>query len=147
MSKLEIFCSVCVKSFSIQDPYDSEDLQVNARAVLATRTAVCGRAGLAAFTGMVEMVLPLTSKHYPQHKKVLVATQDVADAEIMAAAALLRKDAAEEEVVDVKVTVDATWQTHGNHSLYGVFVVASWETGELLDIEVLNKYFGSVPSA
>ena len=45
-------------------PYDNEDLRVNTRAVLASRTAVCGRAGLATFAGMIGMVPPLTSKHY-----------------------------------------------------------------------------------
>ena len=58
------------------------------------------------------------------------------------AAAVLRRavNASEDEVVDVKVTCNATWQKRGHQSLYGVVVVASWETGQVLDIEVLSKY-------
>lgn len=139
VSKLDISCSVCGKSSSIQDPYDNNDLQVNTRAVLASSGH--GLAGLAEFAGMMGMVPPLTSKHYPEHNmKVLVATRDAADEEMKAAAALLRKDATEGDVLDVKVTVDATWQRRGHQSLYGVVVVASWETGQVLDIEVLSKY-------
>ena len=39
------------------------------------------------------------------------------------------------------LTCDATWQKRGHQSLCGVMVVASWENGQVLDIEVLSKRY------
>ena len=44
-----------------------------------------------------------------------------------------------DQIADVKVTCDATWQKRGHQSLFGV-VVASWETGMILDVEALSKH-------
>ena len=38
------------------------------------------------------------------------------------------------------MTCDVTCQKRGHQSLCGVMVVASWETGQVLDIEVLSKW-------
>lgn len=45
-----------------------------------------------------------------------------------------------DEVIDVIVVVDGTWQRRGHTSLYGVIVVSSWLTGQVLAIEVLSKH-------
>ena len=55
------------------------------------------------------------------------------------AAALLRTDVAGDQIADVKVTCDTTWK-HGHQSQFGVVVVASWETGMILDVEALSKH-------
>ena len=62
-----------------------------------------------------------------------------------AAAAHLRKELGANNddvinVIDVKVTCDGTWQRRGHQALYGVVVVASWDTGQVLDTEVLSKW-------
>ena len=57
-----------------------------------------------------------------------------------ASAAHLRKNAVPDEILNVTVTCDATWQKQGHQSLYGVMVVASLETGQVLDVEVLSKW-------
>ena len=44
------------------------------------------------------------------------------------AAAHLRKDPVPDEILNVIVTFDATWQKRVHQLLYGVMVVASWET-------------------
>ena len=44
-----------------------------------------------------------------------------------------------EEVIDILVTVDGTWQKCGCNSLFGVVVVDSWLTGKVLDAVVLSK--------
>ncbi len=143
VTKLAIICSVCGKTGTIMDPYKEEDLQVNTRAVLAARTAGKGRTGLSHFAGMMGMLPPLSQSHYSVHStKVLMATREACNVNMCEAAALLRSNAkaGENEVVDVKVTFDATWQKRGHTSLYGVVVVASWDTGQVLDIEVLSRY-------
>ena len=50
-----------------------------------------------------------------------------------AAAAELRVDARDEELVDVNVTCDGTWSKRGFMVLYGVVVVASWDTSKVLE--------------
>ena len=46
----------------------------------------------------------------------------------------------------MKVTCDGTWSKLGFTVLYGVVVVASWDTGKVLDVELKSK-FCSVCSA
>ena len=141
VSKLEIFCSVCWKMSTITNPYCDEDRQVNTRAVLAARMAGYGRSGLADFAGVMGMVPPVTSHPFTHcNAKLLFATRDAAEADMRKAARELRGDVGEEVVVDVKVTCDGTWQKRGHQNLYGVVVVASWDTGKVLDIEVLSKH-------
>ena len=43
------------------------------------------------------------------------------------------------EVVDVAVTCDGTWSKRGFTATYGVVVVISWETGQVLDYEIMSK--------
>ena len=73
--------------------------------------------------------------HTEQIKK---AMEEEKKSNLSAAAAHLRKDAVPDEILTV--TCDATWQKQGHQSLYGVMVVASLETGQVLDIEVLSKW-------
>ena len=43
-------------------------------------------------------------------------------------------------MTDIVVMCDGTWSKRGFTSLYGVVVVASWESGKVLNTEVLTKY-------
>ena len=139
--KMAICCTVCGKKSKIIDPYCEDDLEVNRRSVLALRVMGKGRSGLATFAGVMGMLPPLTQTHHSYHyDHIKRATEAEKQSNMSAAAALLRKDADEDEIVDVKVTCDATWQKRGHQSLYGVVVVASWDTGQVLDTEVLSKW-------
>ena len=83
----------------------------------------------------------LSQTHYMSHtEQIRKATKEEKKSNLSAAAAHLRKDAVPDEILNVTVTCDATWQKRGHQSLYGVMVVASWETGQVLDIEVLSKW-------
>ena len=55
-------------------------------------------------------------------------------------ASCFRNEVAPDEVIDVMVTCDGTWSKRGHTALYGVVVEASWETVQVLDVEVLNKW-------
>ena len=140
MSKISICCTICSKKSLITDPYCEEDLEENSRSVLAMRAIGQGRAGLATFTGLMGMHPPVSASNFSTHNKRLKeATDKVCAANQSAAAKHLRKDAAADEIVNVQVTCDGTWARRGHQSLYGVVVVASWETGQVLDAEVLSK--------
>lgn len=43
------------------------------------------------------------------------------------------------EVINIPVTCDGTWSKRGFTATYGIVVVTSWETGQVLDSEVLSK--------
>ena len=46
---------------------------------------------------------------------------------------------APEDVMGVTVTCDCTWSKRGFTAPYGVAMVISWDTGEVLDCEVLSR--------
>ena len=141
VSKISICCTVCGKKSSVTGPYHAEDVVVNSRAHLAMRTIEKGRAGLATSSGMMGIAPPITSKHYGTYNQRLRdATDPVREANMSAVASCLRKDADPDEVIDVMVTCDGTWSKRGHTALFGVVVVTSWETGQVLDVEVLSKW-------
>lgn len=144
MVKMAICCTVCGKSSKIMDPYSPEDLKVNTRSVVAARTISKGRNGLATFVGIMGMPPPLARAHVVLHNELIHdATTQESQASMLAAAAHLCKElkAKDDETVDVKVTCDGTWQRRGHQSLFGVVVVASWDTGQVLDTEVLSRWY------
>ena len=85
---------------------------------------------------------PITKPCYnTRNQELLVASKvECHEKFFNRAAALLRTDVAGDQIADVKVTCDATWQKHGHQSLFGVVVVTSWETGMILDVEALSKH-------
>ena len=136
MSMLAICCSVCGKSACITDPYNDDDLDVNRRLVLAMRTIGKDRAGLATFSEIMGMKPPITKPCYnTRNQELLVASKVECQENFNRAAALLCTDVAGDQIDGVEVTCDATWQKHSHQSLFGVVVVASWETGMILDVE------------
>lgn len=143
VTQVAICCSICGTYALVADPYDEDDLEMNSRSVLASRSIGKGRAGLATFCGMMGMPPPISGSNYSIHnKKLKVACDAEREVSQSAAASHLRKTigAKEDEVVDVKVTCDGTWSRRGHQAIYGVVVVASWDTGQVLDVEVLSKF-------
>ena len=54
------------------------------------------------------------------------------------AAAELKKGS--QGIVDIRVTVDGTWQRRGYTSMDGVVVAMSIDSGKILDIEPMSRY-------
>ena len=46
----------------------------------------------------------------------------------------------EDQVLDITVTCDVTKTRWGFYSLYGIVLVALWNTVKVLDVEVLSKH-------
>ena len=44
-----------------------------------------------------------------------------------------------QDILDIKVTCDGTWSRRGFTAIHGVVVVISWDTGQVLDFEVMSK--------
>ena len=81
------------------------------------------------------------SLSYSVHHSILQKiTHDVGKESCRSASAQLnRLQGAEPDDVDVTVTCDGTWSCRGFVAAYGVAVVLSWETGQVLDVMVLSK--------
>ena len=65
-----------------------------------------------------------------QNQKLFVASGEEREASFVDAAAELRKDVPEDQVLDITVTCAGTWARRAFQSLYGVVVVASWKSGK-----------------
>lgn len=137
---LYISCTVCGKKSFITNPYCDGDLEVNSRSVLAARAVGNGRADLATFVGMPA---PVAANHFSlKEREIALATKKEREASFENAVSELRSNAKAraDDIIDIKVTCDATWQRRGHQSLYGIVVVASWDTGKVLDVELLSKF-------
>ena len=109
MSRVTICCLVCGKQSFLTDSYRSEDQTVSAKSILAMRTIGKGRASLDTFTAMIGMLHPVSKPSYSSHNEKIAAAMSLeCEAQFSAAAALLRKDASSDEIVDIRVTCDGT---------------------------------------
>ena len=84
----------------------------------------------------------VSSKSYPEHINFLIKyMQQICEESFRSASAQLRQlqGAGPDDVVDVTVTYDGTWSRCGFVANCGVIAVLSWETGQVLDVEVLSK--------
>lgn len=85
---------------------------------------------------------PITDNSYGHHKAAIAAaaTKEARDSCKQAAADLHRPEGKPvDECIGVKVTWDGRWATCGFTSQFGV-VIMSFETGKILDLEVMSKY-------
>ena len=52
----------------------------------------------------------------------------------------IREGAGDDEITDVSISCDGTWQKRGFTSLNGAVVIISTVTGKVLDVEVMSRY-------
>ena len=138
-----ISCANCERKVSISSPYDVEPKTVNRRSVLAMRVAGRGLASLEKFCGVMGLPPPVTDPAFRAHKAAITtaAINESKESRKVAAKELhSMHKASDDEVIDVTVTFDGTWAKRGFTSQFGIVLVLSWETGQVLDYEVLSKY-------
>ena len=83
-----------------------------------------GHAGIEKFTNLMDMPKPMTKKNYEKMSdKLGEVVKEVAEQSMKDAAQELRTkvNAGENDVVDIGVSCDGTWQKRGFQSLNGVF--------------------------
>ncbi|KAJ8032104.1 hypothetical protein HOLleu_25526 [Holothuria leucospilota] len=140
-------CSACGKntpfhtSGNITDRGKSAD--INRRMTYAAMEVGLGREGLADMCSILNMPPPVTDRAYQSHVKVICRSAEE-EAEQQMQEAVSRARAANgvednESIVDLPVSFDGTWAKRGYTSNFGVGVVISADTGEVLDREVLSK--------
>lgn len=155
---LELICSECGHSFgktftSVREE-SSRKFEVNKDIVKAFLAIGKGHAALETFSmilGMPTMDKKTFSKNVEVLSKnnveiktnVLKASRDLARKAHLELNPLLKKD----DVIDISVSYDGSWQKRGHTSLYGIGAVIDTVTGLVLDYEVLSKYCPECVSA
>ena len=143
VTDLFISCLNCSRKYSLSSPYDSQAKTLNRRSVLAMRVAGRGLASLEKFCGIMGLPPPVTDPAFRAHKADIAAaaTEESVESRKVAAKELHRmQGAGDDDIIDVTVTFDGTWAKRGFTSQFGIVLVLSWETGQVLDYEVLSKY-------
>ena len=111
--------------------------EVNCRMVYSMRQCGVGFSGLSTYMNMPP---PMCKTSYNKINSILAsAAKSVALNSTCDAAKEICKDG-REEVVDIGVSVDASWQLRGYSSLNGVTTAISIETGKILDTHPQTKH-------
>ncbi|GFT97194.1 uncharacterized protein TNCV_3858491 [Trichonephila clavipes] len=142
--ELDIICDICSYSYNFCSSKKCKaeigkpsTYEVNTRLVYAMRCIGKGAEAARMFCGIMNLPPPPT-KFSKYNKMLLGATKDVCDATMKNAV----KEAVQENqnIRDIPVAVDGTWQKRGYSSMNGVVTVTSVDTGKVIDTEILSKH-------
>ena len=139
-----LFCQNCKTKTPI--PFakcGSRSLAVNRRAVLANKCVGCSYTSPETLFVLLHLPPPVSQHAYQQHMKAVAVG---ACAEVEESMRRAREevrdlyDALLDQVVDLLVSCDGTWQKRGFSSLFGVVFIIAYETGKVLDYAVSSKH-------
>ena len=144
VSKLMTSCTntACDYEIVMSDPRSEGAKSLNARSVLGMRAIGRGRSSLESFCGLMDMLPPLATAAFSRHNEAHAKAADQsAIRSMLCASAYLHelRPADPSDVIDVLVTCDGTWCKRGFTATHGVVVVISWESGQVLDYEIMTK--------
>ena len=105
---------------------------MNRQIVLAMRVAGCELASLEKFCGVMGLLPPLTDPAFRAHKAAITTAAIDESQESRKQLHSMHK-ASDHEIIDITVTFDGTWAKCGFTSQFGIVLVLSWETGQVLD--------------
>ena len=111
--------------------------------VLGGRLTGKGRKGVETLMTILGMPPPVVDTAYGSYTEHIgeICEKHVEQCRLGAIARLRQQlKAKPDELLDVTITFDGTWSKRGFTAQYGVCVVISWDTGEVLDTELLCKY-------
>ena len=120
----------------------ARSFDINRRTNFAMDELGLGREALATICKILNMPPPVSDSAYQKHNhSVNLATRKVLKERLNDAGhqvrTFLQKD--DTEILDVAVSFDGTWSKRGFTANYGVGIVISADTGEVLDYVVLSK--------
>ena len=144
VSKLAICCTnaECNKEALISDPYSKSSKSLNTISVFGMREIGRGKNSLETFCGLMDLFPPVVGSSYAVHNQFLAEASSKAGLEsILAACAYLHKLQGSEptSTIDIAVTCDGTWSKRRFTATHGIVFVIAWETGQVLDFEILSK--------
>jgi hypothetical protein len=107
------------------------------------RTIGQGHSSLEKFTALMNMPTPMTQKNYDRSVKFMTnIVQNVAEETMTEAAQELKESKGEQvdNIVNISVSCDGSWQRRGFSSLNGSFTAISVDSGKIIDTEVMSRY-------
>ena len=117
----------------------SKKFDINYKAVYAMRRCGKGYQGLRRFLALINHPPPMTEKNYRKISHSFTeATRAVALKSMNDAAEAIRQNG--DNVVDIGVSVDGTWQRRGFSSKNGAVAAISIDTGKVLDVACFSRY-------
>ena len=140
-----LFCESCSHTCPIAFSMagSSKALAVNRKAVMANKCAGGSRASLQMLFGMLDLPPPVSKNVYTQHSVVIC---DQARRRVQASLEQAREELRQhyqvpsDEVADVLISCDSTWQKRGFSSLFGAVFIIAYHTGKVVDYVVLSKH-------
>ena len=116
----------------------------NRQSVLANKCVGGSHASLQMFFAMLDLPPPVSRNIYSKHMTV-VREKSILQAEdsLRRAREEVREHygvSSDDQVADVLISCDGTWQRRGFSSLFGAVFIISYETGKVLDYIVLSKH-------
>jgi hypothetical protein len=139
-------CTVCKQRVNMDTSKPVEgkahSFDVNRRTNFTMGELGLGREALATICEILNMPPPVSDSAYQKHNQsVNLATRKVLDEKLSDASRRVRKfhQKDDTEVVSIAVSFDGTWSKRGFTANYGVGIVISADTGEVLDYVVLSK--------
>ena len=131
----------------MSDPYSPEATAPNNASIVGLRLAGCGLHAMEVIMACIGMECPplysFTRTMWTKHNKdISITACEIAKNSCVAAAKHLHIVMGKplDEVLDVIVTVDGTWQKRGRTYLFGIVGAIAWKTGQVLAWEVLSKH-------
>lgn len=142
VTSLELVCNNCLENKSKMTSHvikrDSCRIyETNLRFVYAMRCIGIGLAGSQTFCALMNLPPP-PSKFVTHYKLLKVVLEVVAKDSMKEAAIEAVKESNDNN--EIAAAFDGTWQKRGYTSLNCVVTVTSFDTGKVLDVEVLSKY-------
>ena len=115
--------------------------QINRRAFYSIRKIGGGYQSLMKFLCLMNHLPPITEKNCRKTTKVFCdKIKDVAETFTQEASVELHGTTPPDQIVDVGITIDGTWQKRGFASMNGAVAAISIETGRIIDVEVMSRY-------
>ena len=126
-----------IHKFWTSNKTDCRSFDVNKRICYSMRRCGKGHAGLKQFLTPMNLPPPLTSANYNKiARKLHKAVKEVAVQSMQGAA---EEVCGNNDITDVGVSLDGTWQKRGFTSLNGAVACISIDTGRILDIEITSR--------
>lgn len=150
-SKLTLKCSSCGlitgTSYTSQRVEDSNRFDINNKMVSAFIAVGKGHSALETFSMALGMPT-MDSKTFQRcFSSVIEQKSKLKDEMFKISRETVRKvyleagnSVQEDDVIDISVSYDGTWQKRGHTSLYGIGIVIEMMTGLVIDFEILSKY-------
>lgn len=135
-----LFCRKCKNNtpiFFTKAGKQKRGIAINQRAILASKCAGQTYAGLKMLFAMLDLPVPVSKNAYTLHvrevreKALMLAEKSMARARDEARNLLMSVG---DDVVDIIISADGTWQKRGYKSLLGAVFIISNETGKVIAV-------------